>query len=305
MPSYTYPVKHPEGTLTTEQIHALLSNARVIAKRVATLIDQKFIADYLLVGRYNADGGGIYYETGEEIFAADAPESVAPGAEYPKTILTQGDIASAKTVKWGIETDITDEKIKREGITVVNKALVRLGNTILQHVDSVAWGVIASKVTSTAAAAEAWTTAGKIYATIETLRSTRAELGIGLDLDTIALSGPKYAKLVGLLIDDKAFPREAGNPLQTRQPIVDLFGYTWVTSPHITGNDPWLIDRNQLGGMADEKLGSPGYASAGQTGVETLAQRAKADKYEVRGRRVTVPVVMEPMAGVRITGTGL
>ncbi|MBN7792424.1 phage major capsid protein [Microbacterium esteraromaticum] len=305
MASYTYPVKHPEGTLTTEQVHALLSSSRVVAKRVASLVDQKFIADFLLSGRFSAQGGGVFYETGEEIFAADSPEAVAPGAEYPKTVLTQGEIAAAKTVKWGIESDITDEKIAREGITVVNRALGRLGNTVVKHVDGVAMAVITAKVTDTAAAAGAWTTPGVMLETIEAQAAARAELGTGIDLDTVLLKPAKYAKLLGIFIDKGALPREAGNAAITGNLPVELFGWTFVTSPHYASDNPMLLDREQLGGMADEDLGSPGYVRTGTFGVETKSDRHRDDKYEVRARRVTVPVVTEPKAGITITGTAL
>lgn len=304
MASYTYPVKHLEGTLTTEQIHSLLQNPRVIAKRVATLADQRFIADYLLAGRFDAAGGGVFYETGEEIFASDSPEAVAPGAEYPKTVLTQGEIAAAKTVKWGLETDITDEKISREGISFVNKALVRLANTVVRHVDTVAMAVVASKVTSTFASPATWTTTGAVARALLTAQAERADLGTGLELDTVLLEPADWAQIIGMLIDDKALPRETGNIVQTGTLPVNALGFTWVTSPHYTGA-PLLVDRDQLGGMADERLQSPGYARAGATGVETKSDRHKDDKYELRARRVTVPVVTEPQAGVTITGTGL
>ncbi len=57
--------------------------------------------------------------------------------------------------------------------------------------------------------------------------------------------------------------------------------------------------------MADEKLNSPGYVSAGQFGVEAKTERGKNDNWEARARRVTVPVVTEPLAGVKITGATL
>lgn len=305
MPSYTYPVARPEGTLTTAQIHLLLQSPTLIAKRVADITNMKFIADFLLSGRFNAVGGGVYYETGEEIFAADAPEAVAPGAEYPKTVLTAGEIAAAKTVKWGLETDITDEKIAREGIAHVNKGLQRLSNTVIRHVDATAMAVIASKVTSTFASPSTWTTAGAMAEALMSISTTRQELATGLDLDTVVLKPAQYAKLIGMLMDDKALPREQGNAVITGNLPVDALGFTWVTSPFYTGSNPLLVDRDQLGGMADEKLGSPGYSSAGASGVETKSERHKDDKYELRARRVTVPVVTDPLAGVTITNTGL
>ncbi|MFC5127471.1 hypothetical protein ACFPRL_30375 [Pseudoclavibacter helvolus] len=265
----------------------------------------RFIADYLLTGRFSAAGGGVYYETGEEIFAADAPEAVAPGAEYPKTVMTLGEMAAAKTVKWGLETDITDERIARQGISVVNKGLQRLANTVIRHVDSTAMAVVSSKITSTFASPAAWTTAGKAVEALYTIATTRQDLGTGLNLDTVVLKPAQYAKLVGMLMDDKALPREQGNVAITGNLPVDALGFNWVTSPFYTSSTPLLVDREQLGGMADEKLGSPGYSSAGATGVETKSERHKDDKYEVRARRVTVPVVTDPLAGVGLTNTGL
>ena len=48
MASYTYPVARPDGALSASQIHLLLSRPPVIQKRLQTLLDQKFLADYAL-----------------------------------------------------------------------------------------------------------------------------------------------------------------------------------------------------------------------------------------------------------------
>lgn len=307
MPSYTYPVARPEGTLTTAQIHLLLSNPTIVAKRVAELARMRFIADFLLSGRYEAKGGGIFYETGEEIFPADSTEAVAPGASYPKTVLTSGEIAAAKTDKRGLSSDITDEKISREGISYVNKALGRLTNGAIRDVDTIAMAVIASKVTSTFASPQgAWDTAGAIAEALLSIAGTRADLGTGLSLDTVVLKPSKFAKVVGMLVDDKALPREQGNLVVTGQIPFDALGFTWATSPFYLSDNPLLVDREQLGGMADEKIESPEFRPAGDSLVEVASDRAKGnDKYELRARRVTVPVVTEPLAGVTITSTSL
>lgn len=65
-----------------------------------------------------------------------------------------------------------------------------------------------------------------------------------------------------------------------------------------------MLDRTLLGGIADENLNSPGYTRSGSFGVEVQIERVgKRDAYEPRARRVTVPVVIEPLAGATITGT--
>jgi hypothetical protein len=305
MPSYTYPVVHETGTLTAAQIHLLLRNPNVIAKRAATLADQKFIADYLLSGRFNAVGGGIFYENGDQIFPSDSPEEITPGAGYRKTVLTQGDIVAAKTSKLGFGTDITDEKISREGIQFVNKAIRRLVNGVVRDVDQRAMAVISSVVTATSAATAAWTTAGAVLETLVALHESKAD-GTGIDMQTVLLSPAKYAKLIGILVNASALPREAGNLFLSGNLPFDALGYTWVTSPRYTSANPMFIDRDILGGMADEHLESPEFRSAGESNVEVSSTReAGVDKYEVRARRVVVPVVLEPLAGVTITGTSL
>lgn len=304
--SYTYPVKHPEGTLTTAELHLLLSNPTVIASRVAELADQKFIADFLLSGRFSAAGGGIFYETGEEIFASENPEAVSPLGEYPVVVLESGEVVSARTVKWGLDTVVSDEKIARQGISYVNRGITRLVNTVVRHVDSVAMAVIASRVTSTFASLDTWTTAGKAVEAITTIQAERAALGFGIDLETVVLRPAQYAKVIGMLIDDKALPRESGATAIAGNLPVNALGLTWATTPHFQGENPLLVDREQLGGMADEDLGGPGYVRTEAFGVEAKTIREeKPEGYTLRARRVTVPVVTEPLAGVALTNTGL
>ncbi len=305
MASYTYPVARPEGTLTPQQVHLLLGNARLVAKRAATLADSKFIADYLLGAPLYAANGGIFYETGEEIFAADSPESIEPGSGYPKTVLTEGELAAAKTDKRGLATDITDEKITRQGVVYVNRGFSRLTNSVIRDVDSRAMAVIASKVTATAAASAAWTTPGAVLETLLTQQGNVGD-GTGIDLDTVVLKPSKFAKVVGMFVDKGVLPREQGNLIITGRLPFDAYGFTWVTSPRWSSDNPMMVDREQLGGMADEKIVSPEFARFGNSLVEASATRAATkDKWELRVRRATVGVVLEPKAGISITGTGL
>lgn len=303
--SYTYPVKHPTGTLTTAQLHLLLQNNKVIAKRVAELSKMKFIADWLLQGRFDATGGGIFYETGEPVFASDNPEAISPLGEYPLVVLDDGTVVAAKTDKWGLDTMISDEKIARQGRFYVDRGILRVTNTVIRFIDQVAMAVIASRVSSTFTSGT-WDSAGAAVEALLTIQAERANLGIGLELDTIVLRPAQYAKVIGMLIDDKALPRESGETAIKGNLPVDALGLTWATTPNFQGANPLLLDRDNLGGMADEKLGGPNYASAGDFGVEVKSIRDEdTEGYKVRARRVTVPVVTEPLAGVQLTGTGL
>lgn len=304
MSSYTYPLPSPSGTLTTQQIHILLSRPELVSKRLASLMDSKFVADFLLQGRFEAAGGSILYETGEEIFAADSPEAIAPGSGYPMTVLTRGEIAAARTVKWGIQTEITDEAIARQGMNPVERALSRLANTVVRHVDGVAMAVITAKVTSTVAATGFWTDVPNIVTSLIKARTEKEDLDLGITLDTVALSPTDYANVMGLFLNAGVLPRENNNPMLSGEMPPNLLGWTWVPSKHVLGGDPWVFDRTLLGGMAEENLHSPGYVKSGRLGIEAKVERISSrDAYEPRARRVTVPVVIEPLAGAKITGT--
>lgn len=303
MPNYIYPASVEDRNLTTEEIHILLSNPRVIARRIADITKQRYVADYLLGQRFVAQGGGVFYETGAEVDVKSEPEAVAPGAEYPNTTVSGGDIASASTVNWGQGIEVTDKQIAQEGMGYVNKRLRILSNSNVRKVDAVAMSVIASKVTSTSASS-AWSTPGAVVDILTNLSLARAELGTGLDLSTIVLNGGQYAKLMGRFLDAGAFPREAGNPLSSGLPI-EVYGFTFLTTPHYKSTDPLFVDPQALGGMADEKNISPDFTQAAN-GTEVKTYRPEGrDVYRLLSRRMTVPVVLEPLAGVRITGTGL
>lgn len=305
--TYTYPAPAVQvsSDLTSTQVHHLMKTPSLILKRIQDLAAHKFIADYLLTGRFQAIGGAVLYETGEEIFPADSPEAVEPGAEYPITTMTSGELAAAKTKKWGQDTFVTDEAIERLLMNPVDKALLKLVNGMVRHVDGVALGVIGSKVTATVTAPAQWSDAAAIVDTVLQAKAAKEEeyVGESFDYDTVVLKPTQFAKVAGALIKSDLVPRESGN-FAVSGVIPDYMGLTWTTSTNVPFSDPFLVDRAQLGGMADEKIASPGYV--GRDGVEVLSMRvAENDKYRLRARRVTVPVVLEPRAGIRITGTGV
>lgn len=313
--SYTYPAPPAAvgSDLTSIEIHHLLKTPTLIRKRLADLLAQKFIADYLLQGRFQAVGGSILYETGEEIFPADSPEAVAPGGEYPQTVMSSSELAAAKTVKWGQDSPVYDEAIARLGIDAVNRVLRKLANGNIKHVDSVALAVIASKVTQVISVTTgtnpvgtgAWSTDDAIIEGVLAVKAKGEELNVGLDFDynTVVLKPTQFAKVAGKLITGGLVPREQNNAILSGV-IPDYLGLTWTTSTHVAFSDPLLVDRAQLGGMADEDLRSPGYASV--DGLETKSIRKdEIDGYLLRARRVTVPVVLEPKAAIVIDDTGL
>ncbi len=305
----TYPPAAPTLSGDIITISRFLENPTLVARRLRTILEQRYIADALLTGRYQVSGGAIQFETGESIFVPDNPRAVPPGGEYPLTVPGTGTATLAKTVKWGEDTEVTDEAIKRLLMDPVNRALMKLANQNVRFVDSVALSAIASAVTNSAPAAATWATATANQILRDVLLAKAAILAQnnGYDPDTVVVDDINWAYALAAFVAGGYVPREAAdNPALTGEfPVIA--GMRWLATPNIpTVGTALVLDSTQLGGMADEDLGGPGYVTA--AGPNTAPVQVKVmrkddeDKWRLRARRVTVPVVVEPAAARRITG---
>jgi hypothetical protein len=304
-----YPPPSPtlSGDLVT--ISRFLQNPTLVARRLRTLLEQRYIADALLTGRFQVSGGAVLYETGESIFTPDDPRAVMPGSEYPITNPANGVASLAKTVKWGSDALITDESIKRQNIDPVNRAFLKLANTNVKYIDSVALSAISTAVTQNTAAAAAWSTGGttaqQILNDVLQAKANILALNQGYDPDTVVVSDATLAYALGKFVAAGYFAREtnADNPALTGSfPVIA--GLRWLSTPNLpTAGNALILDSQQLGGMADEDLGGPGYVSAGGVGVQAKTMRDDDDdQWRIRVRRVTVPIVLEPASAWKVTG---
>jgi len=309
---YTYPAPPASTDGENIDVHHLLQTPTVLARRIRGLLDRAYIADALLTGRYTAVGGSILYEIDEPFESDTDPEAINPGGAYPLTGLTSGEIAAAKTVKWGQDAVVTDEAISRLGIDPVNRGFSKLVNRSVGFVDGTALAVIASKVTATwdvtgssGANGGAWTTGDAIVSGALQAKQSVIDLEEGYVPDMIVLRGAQWAKAMALFVKAGILPREGANPVVSGE-WPNVLGLTWLTSPHVPATDPIVLDSEQLGGMADEVISGPGYTRAQGIGVETKSIRDDDnDRWKLRARRVTVPVVREAAAAVKITNTGI
>lgn len=302
---FTYPPPAPTVTGDVESIHRLLQNPTLIARRLRTISEQRFIADALLTGRFTAEGGAIWYEQGgEPLYTERTPEIVQPGAEYPKSPVGLGPTQIAAVQKWGQDVPVTDEAIKRLNRSPVDRAFVKLTNHLVRTIDSLALSVISSAVTQTAAAAANWltATAEQIFLDVGLAKQAIVDLNEGYEPDTVVVSTRAWTYAMARFTSAGFMPREdRSTPVLTGQfPVID--GMRWLATPNIPlANAALVLDSTQLGGMADEQLGGPGYAGA-MGGIETKSIRHDSnDGYDLRARRVTVPVVLEPNAAFEIT----
>ena len=176
---------------------------------------------------------------------------------------------------------------------------------MVSTVDGVALAAIASQVTRGDDAAAAWTaaTARQIFLDVALAKAAIKGLNQGFDPDTVVLDDVAWTYAMATFVDAGYVPREAtATPLLTGEfPVI--LGMRWLSTTNSpTPGDALIVDSTQLGGMADEQLAGPGYQGA-VAGIETKSIRdEKKDKYDLRARRITVPVVLEPDAGFVVEG---
>lgn len=306
--AYTYPPAAPSYDGDVLKVHRFLANPTLVAKRIQTLLQRRYIADVLLSQRLQVQGGAIVYETGEPLGTEEHPRAVAPGAEYSLVSIGGGTPSVARTTKWGQDAEVTDEAIKRLGVNPVNRGLTKLANQNVMRVDSLALSAISSAVTTTRALPTLVKdmTAEQILTEVLTAKAQVVDLEEGYDPDTVALDAMSYAFIKAKFIAAGYLPREGPANAIASGDFPKVEGMTWLPSPHGVPGEITVVDTEQLGGMADEDLGSPGYVRSSAPGTNPVEVKTirddDTDKYRMRARRVTVPVVLEPMAAIRLTG---
>ena len=303
----TFPAAAPVLTGDSLAISRFLQSPAAIARRLRDYTDLRFVSDQLLTQRFRSSGGAVLYEMTEPFVSDRTVEAVSAGSEYPYANMPTGTGGLATINKWGQKTMITDEEIARNvyGQAAVDRQMRKVVNSVISQVDSITMSAIASAVTNTFAVGTAWTTSTVIMRDIFRTVAQIQALNLGYTPDTLAVNDVAAAYIMSDTVITNALRRETtDNPVYTGE-ISRLIGLTIVTSPTIPTGQAWVLDSKALGGMADEVDGAPGY-SVGDLAVQVKSIRVdEKDAWDLQGRRKTVPVVQEPAAAVRITGTTL
>jgi hypothetical protein len=307
------PLYPPAPTSLTGDVFSIsrfMNQPAFVNRRLRTLTDRKFIADYLLPGRIQAQGGAIAYAVGEPIETDRAPGAVNPGAEYPRALAPLGTSALVSVTKWGQDVPLTDEAVGRQdsGQISADRVLTKVGNRIIQQVDALVLAGIATAVTQTQGAAASWSAAGADPFLDVMLASTQVtNLTEGFETDTVVVKASLYARLVANQKVISGLARETTNSVTTTGEVKVIAGHALLPVPDSrmpSGVDVIVMDRMQLGSLGYERIPSPEYTGDPATGIESMIRRDPnaTDSWLIRGRRPVVPVIQEPASAVKITG---
>lgn len=303
----TYPPA--AATLSDPDLTAsrFLQNPQFVARALQTMGDLRYRGTFLLTGRQETTGGAVGYEQVEGIFADAVPEIVAPGGEYSLTTIADGPAGLARVAKYGKDTLITDEAIKRRQMDPVTKGLLKLVNSAQLVIDQATVSVIASAITATRAAGAAWTSASPtiLRDILRAVADVRG-LNLGYEPNALLVDDATWAYLASDPQISAAMAREsATNPIYTGRFEI-LAGLQVIPTPAANlplgvGTSAWVVDTDQLGFIATEDL-AQGYQAAGELVQSKVIREDKVDAWTVRVRANFVPVVTDPGAGFRISG---
>lgn len=304
---HIYPPVAPTISGDTLTISRFLNAPALVQRRLKEITTQRFIADVLLSGRYEASGGSILYEQTESIYTSKAPEAVAPGAEYPRSPATPGPAAVAGITKWGQDVPVTDEHVSRYGRRAVDVAMTKISNYVVKQVDTVSLAAIAAAVTQTAAAGVAWSTVATADPLLDLMKAKSAVVANdqGYDPNVAVMSDLSYAYLVANQKIIAGLQREEDQSVTRTGDLLTVAGLTILPTNNLpVASTVFVIDTTLFGGLGYERIPSPEYSGDPANGVESWSRRDPAanDQWLIRGRRPVVPVVQEPNAGYKITG---
>jgi len=303
----TFPPGSVSVSGSTVSASVFLSRPDFVARRLRTLADLRYVGSNLLRGRASAEGGAVGYETaGESIFADAAPEVVAPGSEYTLTTTGAGTPAVAKVKKWGKDSLVTDEDIKRRNMDSVNRGLNKLANSAGLVVDKAVTAAIASAVTATTGAGAVWTSNGTtVLRDIMLAQAAIAGQNMGYQADTLLVSDTMWAELASNSALAALFAREnLNNPVYTGR-FSNLAGLDVVHVPAANlpggvGTVAYVLDSQNLGFIATEDLGG-GYQRAGDLVESKVIRQDENDAWRLRARVNFAAAVTDPLAGYKIT----
>lgn len=303
--AYTYPGTGPTVVGDTIQVSKFLNSPTLVQRRVNELSNQRYISDVLLSGRTpDVSGGAVQYEVDEDNYTVREPEAISPGGEYPLTPISDVAPAVAKIQKYGQDTILTDEKIKRSGLNEVERGLNKLVNSNVRKVDSIGLSLIGSVVSATHAAASTWDgNSAKVLRDILLAKAKVTALDKGYDPNVIVVNDEVFALLASDAQLAAFYAREdRTNPAYTGTfPIVA--GLRVLPTNHLpAGAQALIADTNFLGGIAFEDLGG-NYQGSAATGVETKSIRDELnDQWRLRARRPLAHYITDPGAAIKLTG---
>jgi hypothetical protein len=294
-----YPAAPPVVSGNNITVDAFLRSPQRVERAITDLTLNRFLADRIFAEGPRAIGGAVLYDqltSGGDFYTARDVQAIEPGAEFP--ILNSGETMPlvAAVTKWGGSAVFTYEAVRRDRRDLLARELVRLRNTIIRKIDTVAMAALNAAPVHTQVAAADWgTSTTKLLNDINAAVSTIDEQDMGY-VATAVIVNP--AEALAIRNNDTVVARlnntsnGGGTPdLLAAADLNGLAGMRWYVSNRQAAGTVHVIAERQIGGISDEL---PLY-------TRTVDEETK-ERYRVMSARIAVPYITDPKAVVKITG---
>lgn len=291
----TYPPAPPsidgQGRITVEQF---LKNPSRVQRVITDLTNERFLAERIF-GSGDAQGGAVIYDqvTASELYTDRDVQSIEAGSEFP--IVSSGESAPkvAAVTKWGGAALLTYEAVRRDSRDTLNRELTKLRNTIVRKVDTVAIAALDAAPILTDVGTD-WSDSvnGNPVLDLAAGRSAIDDQDMGYTADTILINPAQMVDLVGRKDVRDSLPREgvAANPIASGQ-LGNFMGFTWYVTNRVAAGTAYILASTMAGSLRDEL---PLYSRP--------IDQPERERWLVQAARVTVPVVTDPKAVLKLTG---
>lgn len=246
-------------------VNAMLQQPLVVPELVRTFFRQQFVADQILRPAGKATGGAVQYWVSaplEPDSTGGGAEVVAPLAEIPVANPQIGTPAGEPVLKRGLGLRISREMQDRNDVGAVMRGIEQIRNAIVRSVDGALMTAINAAVTQTVSVSTAWdaasgTTIRKDWATARALIEANQDSGYDYQPDTLLIN---HRTRDDLLLSGEFQAPFVGN-VADRNPLIDgtlpdrVWGYRILVSRQVPTDKAYLLQRNVVGGIADERGG--------------------------------------------------
>lgn len=295
-------------------LDAYLNDPKFFARLVGDFAQTNPVGAMLLKGRQDVTGSGaLLYEGINALYADGLAQIVDQLGDYPMVMTGNGIPNVAATIKSGLATQFSDELAARSRFYEAQKKVKKLVNSVDLLFENTCVSAISSAVSGTIAATAVFnspTTTTRLYdiqAAIAQVVENGQANGLAYNPDVVVARPTIFAGLVVELLNTKQIDPAAAATAARLGQVVALDGVTYAraNSSFGGGTKVFVGDSTELGGIATESLGGQ-YVKTDESdalSIEVFVERLnKRDGWHAQVRRVAVPFVTDPGAGVWITG---
>lgn len=295
MPGTMYPAGAPsidgQGRITVEQF---LRQPSRVQRVITDLTNERFLAERIFSSG-DAQGGAVIYDqvTASELYTDRDVQAIEPGSNFPIVTSGEGAPKVAAVTKWGGAAVMTYEAVRRDSRDTLNRELTKLRNTIVRKVDTVAIAALDAAPINTDVGTD-WSdgTAGNPIVDIATAQSIIDDADMGYVTDTVIANPAQRVDLLTRKDVRDSLPREgtAANPIASGQ-FQGFMGLTWYFTNRVPAGTAYFLSSTMAGSLRDEL---PLYSR--------VINQEERERWLVQAARVTVPIVTDPKAVLKMTG---